>query len=200
VNAVSAPRRLYLVRHGKPAASWGEDPDPGLDALGAAQARATAAELAAQLRAPLHLYTSPLRRCRETAAPLAQLWNRDAVVFPAVAEIPTPPLALPAARRDWLSNAMSGTWQQLNDSAPPGSIDYLRWRRDVIEALGALPHDSVIYTHYIAINVAVGAALARDSVLCFRPDHASVTLIEAQADGVRLVALGREAQTAVLAR
>ncbi len=31
--------RLYLIRHGRPTASWGdEDADPGLDDLGMAQA------------------------------------------------------------------------------------------------------------------------------------------------------------------
>ena len=38
--------RIYLVRHAKPAAAWGEDPDPGLDALGAMQATAAARHLA----------------------------------------------------------------------------------------------------------------------------------------------------------
>jgi broad specificity phosphatase PhoE len=33
--------RLYLIRHGKPAATWGDaDEDPGLDETGQAQARA----------------------------------------------------------------------------------------------------------------------------------------------------------------
>ena len=33
--------RLYLIRHGKPASTWGEaDEDPGLDEAGRAQAEA----------------------------------------------------------------------------------------------------------------------------------------------------------------
>jgi hypothetical protein len=82
--------------------------------------------------------------------------------------------------------------------APAGSIDYLDWRRSVVDALVALPHDCVVFTHYIAINVAAGAAQKRDEVLCFRPDHASVTVLDVGASGLRLVELGREAQTGVL--
>ena len=53
---------LYLVRHGQAAASWGEDPDPGLNALGHGQAARMAAALG-----PMPIMISPLRRTRETA-------------------------------------------------------------------------------------------------------------------------------------
>jgi broad specificity phosphatase PhoE len=188
--------RIYLVRHAKPAAAWGDDPDPGLDALGIAQAGAVAQQLAkAATHAPV--YSSPLRRCRETALPLCQLWNRDATVLPSVAEIPSPRLDK-EARRAWLTAAMQGTWQQLQERAPAGSIDYLDWRRSVVDALRTLPHDCVVFTHFIAINVAAAVAQRREEVVCFRPDHASVTVIDAGTHGLRLVHLGREAQTGVL--
>ena len=38
--------KLYLVRHGHAAAGWGDHPDPGLDALGRAEAEAMAERLA----------------------------------------------------------------------------------------------------------------------------------------------------------
>jgi broad specificity phosphatase PhoE len=190
--------RIYLVRHAKPAAAWGDDPDPGLEALGVTQAAAVAQQLA-QALSPAPIYSSPLRRCRETALPLCELWRSDATVLPSVAEIPSPPVDR-AAKREWLTAAMTGTWSELQRNAPAGSIDYLDWRRSVVEALQALPHDCVVFTHYIAINVAAGAAQRREDVLCFRPDHASVTVIDADTRGLRLIELGREAQTGVLTR
>ena len=39
--------RLYMVRHGKAAAGWDGDADPGLDALGRQQAEAVAAQVKA---------------------------------------------------------------------------------------------------------------------------------------------------------
>jgi broad specificity phosphatase PhoE len=190
--------RLYLVRHAKPAAVWGKDPDPGLDANGIAQARATAEELAGSL-SRLPLYTSPMRRCRETAEPLAQLWFCNPELMPAVAEIPSPPMDL-AARQDWLISVMRGTWQQLHTNAPPGSIDYLAWRKQLTDALLAIDRDCVICTHFIALNVAVGAAQRRDEVVCFRPDYASVTVLEVRKSRLKVVELGRQAETLVLAR
>ncbi|MGH8176546.1 MAG: histidine phosphatase family protein [Steroidobacter sp.] len=188
--------RLYLIRHARPSASWGEDPDPGLDALGQTQARATAQALASS-HALVPIYTSPLRRCRETAAPLSELWDCTIQSFPPVAEIPSPPIEL-AARREWLGAAMQGTWARLHATAPDGSIDYLVWRRALVDSLIAMPRDCVIFTHFIAINVAVGAATSSEQVVCFRPDHASVTAIDATAGRLSVFELGREAATSIL--
>lgn len=188
--------RIYLVRHAKPAAAWGDDPDPGLDALGTTQAAAVAQQLA-KTTAHAPIYSSPLRRCRETSLPLCELWQSDATLLQSVAEIPSPPLDR-EARRAWLTAAMQGTWRELHERAPAGSIDYRDWRRSVIDALCALPHDCVVFTHFIAINVAAAAAQRREEVTCFRPDHASVTVLDASRTGLQLVQLGREARTGVL--
>ena len=188
--------RLYLVRHAKPAAAWGEDPDPGLDSQGEVQARATAQHLAASL-ARMPVYSSPMRRCRETAAALCALWKCEAQIYPPASEIPTPALD-PSLRRTWLSSAMSGTWTQLHNAAPPGPVNYLEWRRSVLDSLLSVPHDCVICTHFIAINVAAGAATGAEQVVCFRPDYASVSVFETHAGRFHVVELGREADTPVM--
>jgi broad specificity phosphatase PhoE len=188
---------LYLVRHARPAATWGEDPDPGLDARGHEQAKATAEQLASL--GDVALLTSPLRRCRETALPLEHHWQRSAETCLTVAEIPSPPLDL-QARSEWLATAMRGTWSEMQATAPKGSPDFLAWRQTLIDTLLQQPRDAVIFTHFIAINVAVAAARGIDHVVCFRPDHASVTRIEVAQNSLRIVDLGREAETLVLTR
>lgn len=190
--------KLYLIRHARPAAGWGEDPDPGLDPVGQQQAEA-AAQALAQTLGPLPIYTSPLRRCRETAHALERLWRRQAEVFEPVAELPSPPLDL-RARQQWLQQAMQGTWRELSERAPAGAPDYLAWRQTLLDSLARLPQDSVVFTHFIAINVAVAAAHSREEIVCFRPDHASITCVEARDGGLRLVELGRQADTTVVAR
>jgi len=190
--------KLYLIRHARPAAAWGEDADPGLDATGEQQAEA-ASQILAQTLDRLPIYTSPLRRCRETARPLERLWQRSAEVLEPVAELPSPTLDLPA-RQQWLRQAMQGTWRELNDLAPAGSPDYIAWRQTLLDSLTRLPEDGVVFSHFIAINVAVAAAHSREDVVCFRPDHASITCVEAGNGGLRPVELGREADTMVLAR
>ena len=83
--------RLYLIRHGKPAAVWDDD-DPGLDETGRAQARAARDWLMALPPAerPTRVVSSPLRRCRETADPTAQALGVTVEVDARVGEIPTP--------------------------------------------------------------------------------------------------------------
>jgi broad specificity phosphatase PhoE len=183
---------LYLVRHAKPAANWGESTDSGLDATGIAQAEQTATRLQ-QTLAPLALYTSPLRRCVETAAPLAQRWQRDALVFPEVAEIPSPAMPMDQ-RKEWLAAGMQGTWAQMQASSPNGSPNYLAWRDTLLRALKGLTTDSVIYSHYIAINVVVGAAQGNDRVISFSPGHASVTAIAVEGERFAVRELGAEVQ------
>ena len=100
--------RLHLVRHGRAAAGFGESHDPGLDEVWRTQAEAVARELAPL--GPLPILTSPLKRTRETAAPLAKLWNVQPVVEEAVAEIPSPTDNL-QGRVAWLRDFMAGSWR-----------------------------------------------------------------------------------------
>jgi broad specificity phosphatase PhoE len=172
-----------MVRHGRAAAGFGESMDPGLDAVGHAQAEAVARELAPLGRLPL--LTSPLRRARETAAPLASLWNIEPKIEEAVAEIPSPTDDL-QTRVTWLRQFMAGSWRS-------ATMDLAAWREDVIAALLAIGEDTVIFTHFIAINVAVGAAAGDERVLLFSPDNASVTIVENGGGELRLTEKGHEA-------
>jgi len=181
-------RRLYLVRHGRAAASFAEAHDPGLDPAGVAQAEAMAERLATL--GPLPIVTSPLRRTRQTAAPLERRWRCSARVEPAVAEIPSPVSDL-AERGAWLRGVMAGRWGQLGP-------DLLGWRRAVLAALAAIPETTVVVSHFIASNVAVGAATDDDRVVGFSPDHCSVTVIDLDGDTVRLIERGAEGATRVL--
>jgi broad specificity phosphatase PhoE len=191
--------RLYLIRHAKPAATWSEATDPGLDTTGRSQAANSAAALAARIAGPRPIYTSPLLRCRETAAALEELWQRPATVLPEVAEIPAPPLPL-EQRHLWLQQAMAGTWLQLQQQAPADWPDYLGWRRTLLERVTSFAQDSVIFSHFVAINAIVAAARNEDAVVCFRPDHASISVLEVRAGKLELVELGQQAETLVLTR
>ena len=181
---------LYLVRHAKPASTYGDSIDPGLDEAGAAQAVRVAEKLN-DLPNRLPIYTSPLRRCRETAKPLADLWGVQPLVLAEIGEVPSPPLSL-RERQAWLRKAMSSDWANLQATAPEGSPDYAAWRSTLLDAVRAMSGDAVIFSHFIAINAIVGAARGNEQVLSFRPDHASVTTVDVGENGISIRVLGRE--------
>lgn len=180
--------RLYLVRHARPAGTFVEARDPGLDPAGRAQAETLADRLGPL--GPLPIVTSPLRRTRETAAPLELRWRRRARIEPAVAEIPSCEDDL-ARRGEWLRGVMAGRWSEQ-------ASDLQAWRAAVVDALVAMPETSVVVSHYVAINVALGHATGDDRVLCFAPDHCSVTIVDVDNGVLALVERGGEAATVVL--
>lgn len=187
--------RLYLIRHGKPSATWGgDDDDPGLDETGQAQARAARDWLLSrpELERPRLVVSSPLRRCRETAEPTAVALGVQAEIDPVVGEIPTPANLSPEARPSWLREAFQGTWAEIK-----GDLDYEAWRTAIVQSLAARGNTAV-FSHYVAINAAVSRLLGVPQVLAFRPDHASITVLETDGTTVRLIEQGREASTQVL--
>jgi len=180
--------KLYLVRHGQAAASFGEHKDPGLSDLGKTQAAEAAERLAG--RGPIEIYSSPLKRAYETALPLAAKWNAIPQIMEAVSEIPTPTKDL-TRRTEWLRRIMAGTWAEIGDPA------VLHWRHRVIDTLERLDADAVIFSHFIAINVAVAHAEGSDSLVVFAPNNASITELEIKDGRLHLIKRGAEAQTKV---
>lgn len=172
--------RLLLVRHGEAAAGWNEDVDPGLSAEGRRQAEDMAAALAPA--GPMPIVVSPLKRTRETAAPLEALWEITARVEPAVGEIPSPTNDL-EERGDWLMRLMRTPQTEWPD-------DLQQWRRSVLAALTAIDQPSVVVSHFVAIRAAVGT----DAYL---PDYCSRTMVETEGEGIRVVELGHQRTTAV---
>lgn len=185
--------RVHVIRHGKPAATWGgADEDPGLDAIGHAQADAAAEAILALPERPTHVVSSPLRRCRETAEPLARTLGVELVIDPRVGEIPTPAALSHEERPAWLKQAFEGRWDEIN-----GDLDYVAWTQGVAAALREHA-GAAVFSHFVALNAAVGVATGQGEVMAFRPDHCSRTVFEIDGDRLILVEKGREAQSQVL--
>jgi len=193
--AENARSLVYLIRHARPSATWGEGAeDPGLDDLGIAQARAAAHQLlSAPIAArPRGIVSSPMRRCLETAKPLADALDLTVEIDPLVGEIPTPAHLAPSERPAWLASAMAGRWGEIR-----GDLDYDAWRKGVAAAVGRRPQVA-IFSHFVAINAVISVVTRTDQVIGFRPGHASITSLAVEAEGLRLISLGVEASTGVL--
>lgn len=159
--------RIYLVRHGEATDYAG--PDPGLSGLGASQARQVARRLDEIVGAPIDLVSSPLRRARETAQPLAERWSTEALVVDAVRELPSP--GSPIERRPWLRAALHSTFAALGDQQRD-------WRAGILHLLTQRSRDTAVFTHAVVISAVVGHLQDDDRVLGFLPANTSITVVD----------------------
>ncbi|MBI5090330.1 MAG: histidine phosphatase family protein, partial [Actinobacteria bacterium] len=160
--------RLYLVRHGRAAAGWNTDADPALDVIGLGQAERVADRLEAI--GPLTVESSPLRRCRDTAAVLAARWDCPVEIEPRMAEIPSPEGVAMADRVEWLREAMRGSWSDLGPT-------YTTFRDEIGASLRTRATDAVVFSHFVAINAAIGLATGDDRLVIRSLDNCSVTVL-----------------------
>jgi broad specificity phosphatase PhoE len=179
---------VRLVRHGRAAAGWDTDPDPGLDEVGIAQAQVVAEEL--RLVEAAVVLTSPMRRCRETSAYYAEPLGVDVIVDSSVSEVPAPLDVEMEGRADWLRHVMLGKWSDLDDR-------YAAYRDAVVNRIRLCDQDTIIFSHFVAINTIIGAALGDDCVVIRRLGNCSVTTMEVIDGELSLVEGGQQAETLV---
>lgn len=181
--------RLFLIRHGEPEAAWGEADDPGLSAKGRTQAEVAARTLPDGLA----IVSSPMRRCRETAAAYETRLAASSRIDARVSEVATPEGL--ADRRAWLAETFPwrlGAAPRLWGSLEPALH---RWRAEAIDAVRALERDTAVFTHFIAVNAVVGAALGREETIVCRPAPASITSLSLEGGVLRLIAHGESMDT-----
>ena len=85
----------------------------------------------------------------------------------------------------WLQSLMTG-----NGVDSPEVMNPFRAR--VLGAIRTITTDSIVVSHFLAINAVVAAATNDDRVVCFRPAHCSRTVVEIADGRVTLVELGDE--------
>lgn len=179
---------IYLVRHGEAAAPWHESDDPGLNERGHAQAAEVARLLHERIEPGSQLLSSPLRRARETAGPLAEMLATDVIVNAAFREIPAP-VEL-AQRQEWLRTVYRQPWHKQIDSVRD-------WYGTLLDALHGLREPTVVFTHFMVLNAVVGTVSGEDRLVCFAPDNVSVTALEWEGERLVLAERGREIDRAL---
>lgn len=186
---------LLLIRHGLPIRidrvdnDGGEPADPHLAPDGHDQARRMASWLRDEPIAAV--YSSPLHRAVETAAPLSAAlglpttiiddlaeWDRDADQYLHVEEL--------RANNDPI-------WQALakSDLSALG-IDVDAFRTRVVTAIDGIAraHRSqrvAVVCHGGVINTYTGDVIGLDQALWFSPDYAGISLVRVSSSGIRSI-------------
>ncbi|MEN9553204.1 MAG: hypothetical protein RLY24_799, partial [Actinomycetota bacterium] len=86
------------------------------------------------------------------------------------------------------------TWSEV---AQKSGDHYATYRRSIADCVTSIQTDTVIFSHYIAINAVIGAAMGDDRVVIASLDNCSVTIFEAIDGKLSLVEIGGEADTLI---
>ncbi len=179
--------RLFLIRHGEPEAAWGGDADdPGLSPAGRAQANEAAVALAV-LR-PTAIVSSPMKRCRETAAPFEEKTGVVARIERAVSEVVAPVGV--KDRRIWLRETFPWDPDKARRQWRDVDPELRAWRDNVVTFVLGLKQDTAVFSHFIAINALAGVALGSDDTIVCVPGYASITEFEVRNGALELIKLG----------
>lgn len=181
---------LVLVRHALPLREQvaGGRADPPLAPAGVTQAEALARHWAGRVDA---VWTSPLRRARETAAPLAAAagvdpvvdddlaeMDRDSDTYVPLEELRTDPDAWARAVEDWTgpaAQAVRDHFVQRVGAAVDRVVEDHRGARVAVVCHGGV------------INAVLARALGLDQHLFFEPGYVSVSRVLASRSGARQI-------------
>jgi probable phosphoglycerate mutase len=177
---------LLLIRHARPTRDDGSDgaggpADPGLSPVGRQQAGALADWLATE--AIDTIYSSPMRRAQETAAPLAEKLGLEITPEPDIAEYDAG--AASYIPIEELKAAGDPRWMELPDDVPA-------FQARVVEAVERIVADHAsgrvaMFCHGGVVNVYLSWVLKTHQELFFLPHYTSVSRVLASADGRRSI-------------
>jgi probable phosphoglycerate mutase len=184
---------IIWIRHAAPervAAGTGVPANPSLTSAGESQARRLAAWLACE-RVDTVL-SSPQRRARETAAPIAAAHGLAVEVHDGLVEYDVQadhyiPIEELRATKDERWQAMiEGRWDSVGGEDP--QLFASRVARTVDEIVAAHAGQTVVAVcHGGVINVALAAVLGLDRQLWFDPGYTSISRMAASRAGIRSV-------------
>ncbi|MGQ0432930.1 MAG: histidine phosphatase family protein [Microthrixaceae bacterium] len=176
---------LLLIRHALPVrvdeGSVDGPADPALAPLGVRQSDALAAWLAAE---PIDaIWSSPMRRARETAAPLAARLGLDVRMDDGLAEYDKHSLSYIPIEE--LKAANDPRWNQLPERPEEFAAEVVEAIERVIEAH---PRQRVaVVCHGGVINAYAGHVLGIADPLFFLPAYTSISRVLASTTGVRSI-------------
>ncbi len=180
---------IILVRHGEASSSWNQSLDPGLSDLGNSQAEECAKKLYNLKNIEsFNLISSPLQRAKQTAKPLSEKINSSIQINPLFSEIPSPGISI-SERKEWLAKIFQ---MKIKDLGTPQK----KWKSAIISEIENISKPSIIFSHFMVINIIVSYLINSDLVVNFYPDNCSITKLFKNRK-IKLIHLGSELQTKI---
>ena len=182
--------KIYLIRHGEAAQSWDQSADPSLSELGKEQALECFNSLSKkEALSQFNLVSSPLKRAQETSLHFKKNLNKQLSLNEAFREIPSPGISL-LERKNWLQEVFK---KNINDLDKPQQ----NWQSNILSTLKNLSEPTIIFSHFMVINIVVSTLKDDPRVVSFYPDNCSITELESDKGKLNLLSTGNELQTHV---
>ena len=182
--------KIFLIRHGEAAQSWDQSADPGLSKLGKEQALECFNTLYENEDLnQFNLISSPLKRAQETSLHFKKNLDKQLSLNEAFREIPSPGISL-LERKNWLQEVFK---KNINELEKPQQI----WQSKILSTLKSFTEPTIIFSHFMVINVVVSTLKKDPRVVSFYPDNCSITEIENKEGKLNLISIGNELQTHV---
>ena len=193
--------KIFLVRHGEASEGWTSQ-DPPLSELGKSQAKSLMAFVDSVFDENsinnTNVISSPLNRCKETASLALEKKNLEIAINENFKELPSPTLDL-EKRVNWLRRILPLTWPELlkDKETMESAVNFNQWKENIMNNIYSLKKDTIIFTHFVVINVVIGEILKSDRIINFQPSNCSITEISKINDNLKIVKLGKNLESRV---
>jgi probable phosphoglycerate mutase len=175
-------KKVILIRHGEAASTWdGDDRDPSLSKKGVEQAKSINDFTKSIFSKRYDFVSSPKKRAIETLNYASGDIDVNFDINEGFVEIPAEDIDS-NIRFEWLKDISTRKIETLPD-------DIKNWRERIITETLNLKNNSIIFCHFMVINVLVGYAIKKDRLLHFYPDNASITEIEVENEKISVISM-----------
>tara|TARA_B100000674_G_scaffold363527_1_gene306215 strand:- start:521 stop:1075 length:555 start_codon:yes stop_codon:yes gene_type:complete len=182
--------KIFLIRHGEAAQSWDQSADPGLSELGKEQALECFNILnGKEDLSQFNLVSSPLKRAQETSFHFKKNFNKQLSLNDAFREIPSPGISL-LDRKNWLQEIFK---KDIKELEKPQQV----WQSKILSTLKNLTEPTIVFSHFMVINIVTSTLREDPRVVSFYPDNCSITELESSKGKLKLVSTGNELQTKI---
>tara|TARA_B100001115_G_scaffold180635_1_gene173319 strand:- start:143 stop:697 length:555 start_codon:yes stop_codon:yes gene_type:complete len=182
--------KIFLIRHGEAAQSWDQSADPGLSELGKEQALECFNILnGKEDLSQFNLVSSPLKRAQETSFHFKKNFNKQLSLNDAFREIPSPGISL-LDRKNWLQEIFK---KDIKELEKPQQV----WQSKILSTLKNLTEPTIVFSHFMVINIVTSTLREDPRVVSFYPDNCSITELESNKGKLNLVSTGNELQTKI---
>tara|TARA_B100000989_G_scaffold60287_1_gene41342 strand:+ start:170 stop:733 length:564 start_codon:yes stop_codon:yes gene_type:complete len=161
---------IIFIRHAEAAISWEKHSDPVLSDLGITQSKNLIHHNDLQKLNNYDFVSSPKLRAIQTSEYLTKKFNKELLIDNTFIEIPSDNIHL-SKKKEWFNKLIKTKKDDLPDNIK-------KWRDDILTKTKSFSQNTIIFTHFMVMNLLVSEFKSKDTLMCFYPENTSILKIE----------------------